>query len=147
MLDQHALVGRRLGPHARQQVLVLLVLAQARRVGAHDAHPHRREELALETLLRVGFTDDGALQVEELAVDGLKESEERGAVGELRIDAFFQHAEELVEGTVQGLMRALRQGGAEKVGEESSKRGGEASGTILEHAKAREKGVDVGEGG
>ncbi len=120
VLHQHALVRSRLGPHRREEHFVLLVLAQPRRVGAHDAHPHRAEEFALEPLLRVRLPDDGALEVEELAVDRLEQREEGRAVGELGIDAFFKHAQELVERPVQSLMRALGSGGPEEIGKEGA---------------------------
>jgi len=68
-------------------------------------------------------------------------------VGELAVDAFFQHAEELVEGAVEGLVRALGGGSAEEVSEEAAEGGGEAGGAGLEDAEAREDGVQVGEGG
>ncbi len=68
-------------------------------------------------------------------------------MGELAVDAFFQHAEELVEGAVEGLVRALGGGSAEEVSEEAAEGGGEAGGAGLEDAEAREDGVQVGEGG
>lgn len=147
MLNQQPLVPRGLGPHAREQVFVFLVLAQGGGVGADEARPEGGEELAFEALLGVGFADDGALQVEELPVDGLEEGEERDRVGELGVDAVLEDGEELVEGAVQGVVRALGGRGAEEVGEEAAERGGEAGGAGLEHAEAGEEGVDVGEGG
>lgn len=87
------------------------------------------------------------MEVEELAIDGLEEGEERGGVGEFAVDAFFEHAQELVEGAVQGLVRALGGGGAEEVGEEPAEGGGEAGGAGLEDAEAGEERVQVGEGG
>lgn len=91
VFDEEGLVLRRLGADRGEELSVLLVLAQQRVVGAHDAGPEGAEEFRLEALLGVAFADDGALQVEELAVDVLEQGEEGGRVGEFGVDAFFEH--------------------------------------------------------
>lgn len=147
VLDEEGLVLRRLGADRSEELLVLLVLAQQGVVGAHDAGPEGAQELRLEALLRVALADDGALQVEELAVDVLEEGEEGGRVGEFGVDAFFEDVEELVESAVQGLRGALRVGGAEDCSEELAERGGEAGRWVLQEANVGEESVDVCEGG
>jgi len=82
-----------------------------------------------------------------LTVDGLEEGEEGGRVGELGVDALFQHGEEFVEGALEGLSGALRAGGAEEVGYGFAERGGEAGAAGFEDTDAAEDGVDVVEGG
>ena len=147
VVDQQAFVLGRLRPHRRQQVLVLLVLAQRRRVRPDEPHPQRREELAFQPLLRVGFADHGALQVQELPVDRFEQREERRRVGQLAVDAFFQHAEELVERPVQCPMRVLGVRGPEEFGENSAHRCWQPRRAVLEDADPREEGVQVGECG
>lgn len=79
----------------------------------------------------VGFADDGARE-EELAVDGFEEGKERSAVREFGVCALFQHADELVKGAVQGLVRPLGANGAEDFGEGFPQRSRKAGGAGFE---------------
>ena len=97
--------------------------------------------------MRIGFADDDALQVQELAVYGFEEGEEGAAVREFGGDAFFEYGEELVEGAVEGLRRALGMRGAEYGAEYGAEGGWEVGGGVLEEAQMGEEGVDVCKGG
>ena len=72
MLDEEGFVLRGLETDRGEELFVLLVLAQQGVIRTDDAGPEGAEEFRLETLLGVAFADDGALQVQELAVYVLK---------------------------------------------------------------------------
>lgn len=147
MVDEQVFVVDGARPHVGEELFVLFVLAELGGVGAEDASPEGGEEFAFHALLRVGFADNSALEIEELAVNGLKESEEGSGVSEFGVDALFEHGEEFVEGALEGLSGALRAGGTEEVGHDSAERGGKAGAAGFEDTDAAEDGVDVVESG
>ena len=147
VVDEEMFILDGASAHVGEEFAVFLVFAELGGVGAEDARPEGGKEFAFHALLGVRLADDGALEVEELPVDGFEEGEEGGRVGEFRVDAFFEDGEELVEGALERLACALRPGGPEEVSHGAAKRGGEAGAAGLEDADAAEDGVDVIEGG
>lgn len=113
VLDQDALVAHRLLAHVLQQQAVALVLLDVARPRAQDARPQGRQQVRVDLILRVGLAHHRARQVEELVVDALKKPEQCQAVLQLVVDGLLQDSQELVEGALQGLARALRVGHAE----------------------------------
>lgn len=73
-----------------EELFVLLVFAEHGCVRTNEFGPKGGEEVAFESFLGVGLADDGALQVEELAVDGFKEGEEGRGMSEFAVDGFFE---------------------------------------------------------
>ena len=118
MLHEQTFILRRFATDRGEEGFVLFILLQLDLIGADHAGPEGREEFRFFAFLRVAFAEDGALEVEKLTVDGFEEGEEGGAVREFRVDTFFQHAKEFVEGAVERVVCALGAGGAEEGGED-----------------------------
>ena len=72
VFQQDPLVADGLLAHVLQQETVPLVFGHLARVGAQDARPEPRQELAVALVLLGGLADDGPGEVEELLVDGLE---------------------------------------------------------------------------
>lgn len=71
-------------------------------------------------VLRVGLAHDGARQVEELVVDGFKETEQAERGGEFVVDGLFENGEEFGKSALESLARALRVGEAKDGGGEGA---------------------------
>lgn len=145
VLDENVLVANRLFAHILQEQAVLLVLLHGARLGAEDARPEGAEQVGVHFLLGVALADDGAREVLELVLNGLEEGEEAQGVLQLVVDGLLEDGEELVEGALQRLARALRVGEAKDRGRDGAEGGGRA-GRGLEDAGGAEEGVDVVEG-
>ena len=144
VLHEHGLVLRRPRPDRGEEFLVLLVLPQRFPVRSHHAGPERGEELALEPFLGVGLAHDGALEVQELAVDALEQCDQLGAIGQFCLDTLFQYTDKFVEGAVQCLVGPLRRRHAEQSGEELAGRGLKPGGATFEYPGSRQKSMDIG---
>lgn len=142
MLDEEALVADGLVADVAEEEAVLLELADVGGAGAEDAGPEAGEEVGVGLLLLGGLADDGAGEVEEVAVDGLEEGEEGDGVLELAGDGLLEDGEELVEELLDEALLALGVGGAEDEEGDGADGGGGAGG-VLEDVGGREDAVDV----
>lgn len=145
MIYQYTFVHDGFGTHVLEERFVFLVFAEGLTVGAEGASPERGEEVGFEAFLFVGFADDGAGEVEKLAVYAFEEGKEIGGVGEFVGDAFFEDGDEFSECSLQGLPGLLGEGWSEEGSEQESKFGGGVGG-CFEEAEGGEEVVDVGVG-
>lgn len=113
-----------------KQLFILLKLRNPRAIATNTPAPELRKftiRCCFVAFLAVRFADDGALQVEELAVDCFEEAEEGGRVGEFGVDAFFEDVKEFGKGALESGFGDLVVGLAEEVGEEFGGAGAEGA--------------------
>jgi hypothetical protein len=68
MINKQMFVCDSAAPNVGEKLLILFVLANDCSVGSKDASPEGAKHLSLSAFLRIGFTDDRALQVQKLPI-------------------------------------------------------------------------------
>jgi len=130
MVHQRQFILHRLVLDTGKQLFVFLKLRNPRAIAADAPTPELRK-LTISgrfvAFLAVGFANNGALQVQELAIDSFKEAEERSRVSEFSIYAFFEDIQEFSKGALERGFGDLVVGLAEEVGEEFGGAGAEGA--------------------
>lgn len=90
MVHKEMLVGDCPAAYVGQKAFVFLVFADDSGIGAQDTGPEGAEHFAFGAFLGIGFTNDCALEIQKLAIDGFEKRKESCGVGQFAVDRFFQ---------------------------------------------------------